>query len=102
MAIDFDDLVIAYTNKGRLGSIKLELCKNFKMKDLGQSCVVLGVYISHTRDIGTLLVCQSRCAQRTIERFGLESAKGYNTPIDDSAFDLCKMQTRLCNHIVRQ
>ena len=82
-----DDLLIACSDESTLADTKSELSSRFKMKDLGESRIILGMDITRDREARTLSLCQSRYAQKVIERFGLGSAHGQTTPMDP-ALDL--------------
>ena len=82
IALYVDDLLIACSDKAVLVQTKAQLCNGFKMKDLGESKIILGMDISRERHARTLSLCQSRYAQKVIDRFGLTSARGQPTPMD--------------------
>ena len=82
IALYVDDLLIACSDKAVLVQTKAQLCNGFKMKDLGESKIILGMDISRDRHARTLSLCQSRYAQKVIDRFGLTSARGQPTPMD--------------------
>jgi hypothetical protein len=82
IALYVDDLLIACSDKATLVNTKRELSSRFKMKDLGESKIILGMDISRDRAARTLSLCQSRYAQKVIDRFGLTSARGQSTPMD--------------------
>ena len=82
IALYVDDLLIACSDRSVLMETKEQLSKGFKMKDLGESKIILGMDISRDRHAGTLSLCQSRYAQKVIDRYGLTHAKGMSTPMD--------------------
>ena len=82
IALYVDDLLIACSDESMLSKTKNDLSERFKMKDLGESRIILGMDITRDRSARTLSVCQSRYAQKVIERFGLGSARGQSTPMD--------------------
>ena len=82
IALYVDDLLIACSNKALLAETKAQLSSRFKMKDLGESKIILGMDISRDRSLRTLSLCQSRYAQKVIDRFGMTSARGLPTPLD--------------------
>ena len=100
IALYVDDLLIACSEKTVLSETKAELCKMFKMKDLGESKIILGMDISRDRDARTLSLCQSRYAQKVIDRFGLSSARGQPTPMDPE-IDLT-LPAAPCKHPYRE
>lgn len=80
-----NDWLIAYNKKGELENIKMELYINSKLKDLGESLMILGIGIFRNQEVGLCTVFQSRNAQRIMEQFGMESKKWQNKPMDDNA-----------------
>lgn len=82
IALYVDDLLIACSNMETLQITKKKLCKKFRMKDLGESHVILGMDIVRDHSNRTLMLCQSRYAEKVINRFGMGSAKGSVTPVD--------------------
>ena len=49
-----DDMLIASRNQGEICRLKLQLSKEFEMKDLGEAKKILGMEISRDRQSGTL------------------------------------------------
>lgn len=84
IALYVDDLLIACNSNSLLADTKLKLCARFNTKDLGESRIILGMDISRNHDTGTVSLCQSRYAQKLIDRFGLGSERGRSTPMDFS------------------
>ena len=84
IALYVDDLLIACSDLSILNNAKRELSNRFKMKDLGESRIILGMDITRDRIKRTLSLNQSRYAQKVIERFGMSSARGQRTPMDPS------------------
>jgi len=82
IALYVDDLLIACSDQETLDSTKRELSNRFKMKDLGESRIILGMDICRDHKAGTLSVSQTRYADKVIKRFGMDSARGINTPMD--------------------
>ena len=82
IALYVDDLLIACSDMSVLIETKKQLSNGFKMKDLGESKIILGMDISRDRRAGTLSLCQSRYSQKVIDRYGLTHAKGVSTPMD--------------------
>lgn len=58
------------------------MSNKFRMKDLGESHVRLGMEIFRNRFNDTLSQCQSRYSEKVINRFGMCLAKGSVTPVD--------------------
>lgn len=82
IALYVDDLLIACSDESILSETKRELSARFKMKDLGEARIILGMDITRDRSARTLTLCQTRYAQKVIDRFGLGSARGQPTPMD--------------------
>lgn len=62
-ALHVDDLLFACTDIDELENMKMELCRKYKMKDLGESCLVPAVEVSCNQEMGMFTVCQSSYAQ---------------------------------------
>ena len=82
IALYVDDLLIACSDMSVLQDTKRDLSSRFKMKDLGESRVILGLDISRDRVKRTLSLNQTRYAEKVIDRFGMGSARGQPTPMD--------------------
>lgn len=99
VALYVDDLLIASSNMNVLLDTKHKLQTSFKMKDLGESKMILGIEIFRDRPRKSLFICQDRYVRRVLERFGMQSANGSSTPMDQN-LDLqqnsesCKMPYR--------
>ena len=87
IALYVDDLLIACSELTVLKDTKRELSSRFKMKDLGESRIILGMDIVRDRPKRTLSLSQGRYARKVVDRFGLGSARGQRTPMDP-ALDL--------------
>lgn len=81
MALYVDDIILASNNPEKLREIKDKLCKTFKMKDLGEPKVYLGMRV--TRDRGNQIINfdQSEYTEKILERFGMKESKGQQTPM---------------------
>ena len=84
IALYVDDILIACSSKSILDDMKQQLTARFKMKDLGESRIILGMDITRDYVNRTISLSQSRYAQKVIDRFGMTSARGQNTPMDSS------------------
>ena len=82
IALYVDDLLIACDDMDMLNETKRQLSGRFKMKDLGESRIILGMDIARDASTRTLSVSQTRYAQKVIDRLGLGSARGQPTPMD--------------------
>ena len=90
IALYVDDVLIACSNASMLAETKRQLKSHFKMKDLGKARIILGMDITRDLRARTLSLCQSRYAQKWIDRFGLSSARGQSRPVDP-AVDLTQV-----------
>jgi len=84
IALYVDDLLIACSDETVLTKTKSGLSRRFKMKDLSESQIILGMDITRNRQKRTITLCQSRYAQKINGRFSLGSARGQPTPMDPS------------------
>ena len=84
IALYVDDILIACSSKSILVDMKQQLTDRFKMKDLGESRIILGMDISRDYVNRTISLSQSRYAMKVIDRFGMSSARGQCTPMDSS------------------
>ena len=82
VALYVDDILVACSNYDILKETKLMLCQKFKMKDLGESKIILGMDIQRDVKNRTLSLCQSRYAEKVVKRFGVESVHQSRTPLD--------------------
>ena len=82
IALYVDDLLIACNEMSVIVETKLELSSRFKMKDLGESKIILGMDIWRDAEGNVLTLSQSRYAQKIIDRFGMSTARGIATPMD--------------------
>lgn len=84
IALYVDDILIACSSKSILDDMKQQLTARFKMKDLGESRIILGMDITRDYVNRTISLSQSRYAQKVIDRFGMSSAREVTTPMDSS------------------
>lgn len=81
MALYVEELLIASNNKEKLENMKMGCRRNSKMKGLAEAGVVFEFDIYQTgRWICWQCVSQGTCKE-WLKGFGLESAKGLNTPV---------------------
>jgi hypothetical protein len=75
-----DDLIITGGNMQVLGSFKKEMCKTFKMSDLGVLSYYLGIEVLQSRDATT--ICQGAYAKKILDTAGLEESNPSRTPME--------------------
>jgi hypothetical protein len=75
-----DDLIITRSNVQVLSSFKEEMCKSFKMSDLGALSYYLGVEVQQSRDVIT--ICQGAYARKILAAAGLEESNPSRTPME--------------------
>jgi hypothetical protein len=75
-----DDLIITGSNVQALCSFKKEMCKSFKMSDLGALSYYLGVEVQQSRD--GITICQGAYAKKILDAAGLEESNPSRTPME--------------------
>lgn len=73
-SLHVNELLARCSDKGTLESMTTEWCRHFKMKYSGELRTVSGVELFKKLKISMLLECQSRCMERIIYHFHLQSA----------------------------
>ena len=66
-----DDLLLAGNNAEAMAMVKSQLKQRFKMTDMGEESLVLGIEIKRDRQLGTLTISQ----EDILERFGMSGCK---------------------------
>lgn len=77
-----DDILIFGTNLDVIKEVKLFLCQNFDMKDLGEADVILNIKLIKGENGITLT--QSHYVEKVLSRFGFKDSKPSPTPYDPS------------------
>ena len=80
IAVYVDDVILLWRDRKGLDAIKLALCAEFKMKDLGCATSIVGISVEYT-DAG-IAIHQSRYIESILKRFGMETANPAATPSD--------------------
>eukprot|EP00752_Nemacystus_decipiens_P015081 g13435.t1 len=75
-----DDLLLAGSNTGAMSMVKGKLKGRFKMTDMGEVSLVLGMEIKRDRKRGTLTISQEAYSKSILERFGMSNCKPTSTP----------------------
>ena len=87
-----DDMLIASKSMTRISELKVELIKEFNMKDLGNAQRNLGMEIQRDRKQRVLRLSQTQYIEKVLSRFGMEKAKPVATPLGSQfqlSRDLC-------------
>ena len=66
-----DDLFLAGNNAEAMAMVKSQLKQLFKMTDMREASLVLGIEINRDRQLGTLTISQGAYSKPILERFGL-------------------------------
>ena len=80
-ALYVDDLLLVWSDKESLLSVKESLSDHFKMKDLGLAEYLLGVE-TRRRSGGGYFLVQEKYAQEVVKKFGMGEAKVASTPFE--------------------
>ena len=75
-----DDLLLAGSNTVAMSMVKGKLKGRFKMTDMGEVSLVLGMEIKRDRKRGTLTISQEAYSKSILERFGMSNCKPTSTP----------------------
>ncbi|CAB1120611.1 unnamed protein product [Ectocarpus sp. CCAP 1310/34] len=75
-----DDLLLAGNDSDAISMVKGKLQKRFKMTDLGEASLVLGMEIRRDREANTLTISQEAYCKSILERFGMSGSKPTSTP----------------------
>jgi len=75
-----DDLLLAGNNAEAMAMVKSQLKQRFKMTDMGEASLVLGIEIKRDRQLGTLTISQEAYSKSILERFGMSDCKPTSTP----------------------
>lgn len=85
-----DDMLIAGQSKQEIDRLKMQLSKEFAMKDLGAAKQILGMRI--TRNGEELKLSQEDYVKKVLSRFNMHDAKSVSTPLG-SHFKLSREQS---------
>lgn len=75
-----DDLLLAGNNSDAISMVKGKLQERFKMTDMGEASLVLGMQVTRNRNQGTLTISQEDYTKSILERFGMANCKPISTP----------------------
>uniref|UniRef100_A0ABD2WKS0 Reverse transcriptase Ty1/copia-type domain-containing protein n=1 Tax=Trichogramma kaykai TaxID=54128 RepID=A0ABD2WKS0_9HYME len=76
-----DDIILASNCHAKMTEIRDNLCKEFKMKDLGEPKVYLGMEIQRDRKNRKIELKQSEYIERILEKFKMTECKPQATPM---------------------
>ena len=74
-------MLIAARNKTHIQKLKVQLKKEFDMKDLGEAKKILGMEIIRDRGSSRLWLSQENYIFKVLERFNMEEARSITTPL---------------------
>ena len=74
-------MLIAGQHVNMIQRLKVELSKNFDMKDLGLAKHILSMQITRDRESKKLWLSQEMYIERILERLNMQHAKPISTPI---------------------
>ncbi|WVY93468.1 hypothetical protein V8G54_032556 [Vigna mungo] len=87
-----DDMLVAGSDMTDIRNLKMQLSKEFDMKDLGPAKKILGMQITRDKQKGVLQLSQAQYINHVLQRFNMEKAKPVSTPLA-SHFRLSKDQS---------
>lgn len=76
-----DNIILPSNCLEKLNEIKLKLCNIFKMKDLGEPKMYLGMEILRDRKNRIIRLRQSEYTEKVLERFKMKDCKSQSTPM---------------------
>ena len=82
LAVYVDDLIIMTKSEDQMMTIKEDLKRGFKMKDLGELHYCLGISIVKDHRRGSMYLHQKQYIKNMLQKFGLQDAKEVSTPSD--------------------
>lgn len=81
LGVYVDDLLVVGGTQKEIDEVKHALTNEFKMTDLGPISWYLGLKITHDISAGTMFLSQAPYIEKILERFGMQQAKGVDTPM---------------------
>ena len=82
LAVYVDDLIIMTKSEDQMMTIKEDLKRGFKMKDLGELHYCLGISVVKDHRRGSMYLHQRQYIKNMLQKFGLQDAKEVSTPFD--------------------
>jgi len=80
-----DDLLIVASNLNRINDIKIIMKERFRMKDLGELSMFVGMEIDIKREQQKILITQNRYAERILKEFNMSESKVSTTPMESNS-----------------
>ncbi|KAL6332914.1 hypothetical protein AAG906_019919 [Vitis piasezkii] len=84
-----DDMLIATKDKEEIRMVKVQLSKEFEMKDLGATKKILGMEILGNRKADKLYLSQKGYIEKVLHRFNMQNAKLVSTPLCSRVSHVC-------------
>ena len=81
LALYVDDMLIMSASEEEVGAVKKELSTEYKMKDLGEVDVILGMRVRRSIKDGWLTIDQEDYATEVLKKFGMWYSKPQQTPV---------------------
>ena len=76
-----DDILLTSNDKSELTKVKVELKREFEMKDLGAASKILGIETKRDRNKKYLFLFQDLYLMKVLEKVGMFGAKPVTLPI---------------------
>ncbi|CAM9435336.1 unnamed protein product, partial [Sphacelaria rigidula] len=80
LTLYMDDLLLVGADIQVIQSIKQKLVKWFKMTDMGDVSLVLGMQVTRDRQEKTITISQEKYTRSILEKFGMVDCKPVSTP----------------------
>ena len=77
----YDDILLTSNDKSELTKVKVELKREFEMKDLGAASKILGIETKRDKNKKYLFLSQESYLKKVLDRFGMSRAKKVTLPI---------------------
>jgi hypothetical protein len=78
-----DDLIIVTKSEMKLAEIKAQMKSIFKMKDLGEVSLFLGMEITRKKEENVISITQTKMIKKIVKEFNQEDSKVSSTPMDE-------------------
>ncbi len=92
LALYVDDILLASTDMSSMKSDVFALNKEFKMKNIGQPALLLGLNVDANRAAGTVKLFQHKYIDELLVKFRMTDAHPRSTPMDKDA----KLSKEMC------
>ena len=87
VAVYVDDLLIMADSDKDMAAFKNAISTRFKMKDLGEPDLCLGIKVRHDKAGGTVTLSQEHYLRALLDDFGMADCKPLGTPLDTGYVD---------------